>query len=309
MNVVRRYLHVVGVGCALCGTFARDAMAQTQAVARPAQQLRFDRPEAWAMTYVTSTTLLSGLDAPDETRAGSVTIGLETGWLPRLDADQQRVGYYGTTRQDLNKAPIVLRPRVRIGLPWRLALVAAVVPPVRSFGVTPRLVAASLEGPLLGRDAWTLGWRAYGQLGTITSAVTCSADMLGFPLGSANNRLGCETESADVATLRYAGAELRAARRIARLGGLMPHIAAGVNLIDGAFQANARLFGYVDRTRLESRGVTFSLSTGVGYPLTRRVTIAADAFYSPLTVQRTFDAPRSTDPLVNARALISYRVH
>jgi len=167
--------------------------------------------------------------------------------------------------QDLNKSPIVLRPRVRIGLPRRLSFVIAATPPIRSFGVTPRLVAAGLEGVVVDREAWMLGWRLHGQLGTVTSAVTCPSDVVGFPPGSANNRLGCDAPSADVATLRYAGVELRAARRIARLRGLTPHVNAGVNLIDGTFQTRATTFGYPDRTRLETRGVTFSMSTGVGY--------------------------------------------
>ena len=55
--------------------------------------------------------------------------------------------------------------------------------------------------------------------------------------------------------------------------------------------------------------MTFSVSSGAGYPLTDRVTVTVDVFLSPLTVRRTFDAPSSIDGLFNARGLLSYRVH
>ena len=51
--------------------------------------LGFERPESWGLKYFASTTLLSGLQPPEPTegrRIGSVTVGLELGWLPSLDA-------------------------------------------------------------------------------------------------------------------------------------------------------------------------------------------------------------------------------
>jgi hypothetical protein len=54
-----------------------------------------------------------------------------------LSAAQQRVAFNGTTPEDLNRAPVFLRPRLAIGLPHRLSIIAAVDPPIRAFGVTP----------------------------------------------------------------------------------------------------------------------------------------------------------------------------
>src|SRR5690242_13318362 len=59
----------------------------------------FDRPEAWALKYFASATLLSGLEPPDPPelrRIGAITLGLEVNWMPTLDAGQQRVGFNGT---------------------------------------------------------------------------------------------------------------------------------------------------------------------------------------------------------------------
>jgi hypothetical protein len=91
------------------------AFAQTPPPSDPVEPLAFDRPEAWALKYFISTTTLSGLDTPEGARTGSISLGLEGGWIPTLTATQQRVGFNGTAPQDLNKAPLMLRPRLTIG--------------------------------------------------------------------------------------------------------------------------------------------------------------------------------------------------
>ena len=274
----------------------------------PVERLGFSQPEAWAMKYFASTTLLSGLDIPRDSVPGSVTFGVELGQVPELSVEQQRVGFGGTKEEDLNSAPIFLRPRVAVELPWRLSFTVAFAPPVRFFGVTPRLIAAGLERPFYERAEWKLGWRAYGQVGTVQGAFTCPRAALAFPEGSPNNSYGCEAESADVATLRYIGGELSGSRRFTKMGGLTPHAAVAVNYVDSAFQVNAHTFGYLDHTRLETRGTTVSLSTGIGYELTQRFGLAVDLFYSPLEVRRGLGSPLSNDGLLNARALVSYRL-
>src|SRR5260370_26903028 len=88
--------------------------------------LGFERPESWGLKYFASTTLLSGLQPPEPAegrRIGSVTVGLELGWLPSLDEGQMRIGFNGRAPQDLNKAPILMRPVVRVTLPWKLTAI------------------------------------------------------------------------------------------------------------------------------------------------------------------------------------------
>src|SRR5205823_3493963 len=65
-----------------------------------------------------------------------------------------------------------------------------------------------LERPIHQSDAWTIGWRAYGQTGSVTASVTCFDRLVAFAPGTPQNRSGCLEPSADVATLRYAGLEL-----------------------------------------------------------------------------------------------------
>jgi hypothetical protein len=292
----------------MCGSFVgmtTDAIAQTSSTSST-EQMAFDRPEAWAMKYFTSATALNGLSSPARLNPGSLAIQFESGWLPTLSPAQERVGFDGTAFEDLNKAPAFLRPRVALGLPHGLTAIVAVDPPIRAFGVTPRLLAFGLEGVLHDAGHWQFGWRAHGQIGTVTAAFTCPANVVSFAPGSASNPTGCTAESADVTTLRYGGIELQAARRIGRR--LVPHAAAGANVVDNVFQTNAQTFGQPDHTRLQSAGPTLTTSAGLGYLVTERLALSVDLFYAPLTVRRSAGSASSIDPMFNARALLSYQV-
>jgi hypothetical protein len=174
------------------------------------------------------------------------------------------------------------------------------------FGVTPGLFALGIGRPILQRPNWRLGWRAYGQLGSVSAAFTCPHKVLSQPPGSPGNTSGCIAESADTATLRYAGTELQFAHRLPMLPKLTPHVSAGVNLIHSAFQVNAPLQNRLDHTRLWTRGKTYSGTAGVSYQLTKRTAITVDAFYTPLSIRRTAASPRVNDGLFNVRALLSY---
>ena len=121
---------VIAVVCCWLVSVAGDAIAETSSGSTTGQ-IGFNRPEEWAMKYFTSATSLSGLSTPDSPSAGSLAVQFEIGWLPTLSTAQERVGFDGTAPEDLNKAPVFLRPRVTLGLPRQLSLIVAVDPPVR----------------------------------------------------------------------------------------------------------------------------------------------------------------------------------
>ncbi len=269
----------------------------------------FDRPEAWGLKYFASASLLSGLPAepsPENHRVGSITVGVELGWMPGLDSGQQRIGFFGKAPEDLNKAPIFARPVVRVGLPWKLTAVAAGPPPFELFGVTPHLLAFGLERPVVERPQWEVGWRGYGQVGSVKGAFTCPQGVLPFAPGSANNPTECVGRSADLATLRYVGMEFQFSHRLVRAPRVIPHVAIGGNFIDGAFQVHAPVEDGLDETRLWTRGGTLSTSGGLTFLVTRRMEFTVDAFYSPLWVQRAPGAPTTNDGLFNVRAMLGY---
>jgi len=274
-----------------------------------AQDLPFDRPEAWAQQYFTTVSMLTGLGPATPEHPGDVRIQFEGGWIPPLSPSQQRVGFSGTASEDLNKAPVFFRPRVRVTLPARFAVVVGGVPPVRAFGVTPRLLAAAVEWTMIDSNRWRASWRVHGQTGSVTGAFTCPDAVVGAPDGSASNPTGCDARSSDIATLRYGAIEFEVARTLTRFGGITPHASVAVNGIDSRFQVNARTFGQPDNTLLTTKGVTEAFTGGVAVPLGSRFEASLDAFYSPLMVRRDLAAGHTVDGLFNVRGLISYRIH
>jgi hypothetical protein len=271
--------------------------------------ISFERPEAWGLKYFAAASLLSGLPAPPLSEAahtGSISIAFEMDWLPQLDAGQQRIGFNGTAPENLNQAPIFARPVIRVGLPDKFTVVVAAPPPFELFGVRTHLLAFGLERPIMERGHWTLGWRGYGQVGSVKGAFTCPNGVLAFAPGSAGNPTNCVGQSADVASLRYAGSEFELSYRIPGNPKIIPHVAAGGTFLDTAFQTHAPVSAGLDETRLWTRGGIFSASGGITYLVTKRAAVTVDAFYSPLWVRRDVGAPRTNDGLFNFRALLSY---
>jgi hypothetical protein len=277
-------------------------------VLTPNEHLGFDRPEAWGLKYFTAATLLSGLQPPssgEEHHPWSVNVAFETGWLPSLDAGQEQIGFHGKAPEDLNKAPVFMRPVVRIGLPWNLTAVVAAPPPFEVFGVTPRLLAFGLEGPIAERNGWTLSWRGYGQVGYVKGAFTCPNSVLPFAPGTTGNPEGCLEASNDKANLRYAGGEVQVGYRVPHTK-LVPHATVGGTFVDGDFQVNAVDTHAIDHSNLWTHGGMLSTTGGVSYLITQRVAFTVDMFYSPLEVRRTAASPVTNDGLLNVRALLSY---
>jgi hypothetical protein len=294
------------LGCLLFCLPGGPILAQD--VIRETEHLNSGRPEAWAMNYVTSVTLLAGLSVPRSREFGSVEIGAELDWVPELSPAERRVGFNGTKEEDLNKAPIFGRPRVTFGLPGKFALTLSYLPPIRIFGLKPNLFAFALERPLYEGDSWTLGMRMYGQIGDVEGAITCPGDVAKFPPGSPQNPYGCEGKSADKSVQHYGGLELSGAYRIEQWGGLTPYIAVAGNFLDTRVRVNAQTFGVLDRRHLEAETWTFSASAGFAYPLADKLTLSVGMFYSPLWVTRPPSTSSQNDALVNVRALLAYEL-
>jgi hypothetical protein len=277
--------------------------------ASASQHLDSDEPEAWAMFYFTSVTLFSGLGTPRARDPGSIEAALELDSIPHLNEEQRTVGFGGTKEEDLNKSPLFARPRITVGLPWKLSLSLAYIPPIEVFHVRPHLFAMAVERPVYEHGPWTLGLRTYGQVGEVHGAYTCPQHVTHFPPGSPENLYGCEKESDDVAMQRYAGLEASGSFRIDRLYGLTPYLTLGANFLDTNFHVHAQTFGFADRTHLSADTWTFSLGTGVSIPIGDRLRVAVGLFYTPLWVTRPPETSKQSDSLLNLRTDISFRMH
>jgi len=298
---LRSPLRAIAVSAAVCASLAPST-------ARAADHLHWNEPEAWAMFYFTSVTLFSGLGAPRARDLWSVEAGLELGTIPHLDEEQRTVGFGGTKTEDLNKAPIFVRPRITVGLPWKVSLSLAYVPPIEVWGVTPHLFAVALERPIYERGPWTFGVRTYAQVGHVEGDFTCPHDVTNFPPGSAGNPYGCDGTSQDRADQRYVGAEVGTSYRVDRLWGLTPYLTLGANYLDTEFHVHAKEFGIPDRTHLEADVWTFSLGTGVSYQISERIRWSLGLFFTPLFVTRPPETDDESDSLVNFRTDVSFRL-
>jgi hypothetical protein len=263
--------------------------------------LPFDAPESWAMKYFSSATLFTGNGPPPDIKAGTFRIGVELGHLPELSTRQRTVGFGGTKVEDLNKLPVLVRPRLTVGLPGKFSVTVGIIPPFEISGVRPSLFALSVGRPIVSRGNFLLGARLYGQLGGIDGDFTCSREDVEGGDDRGLNPFGCEAPSQDYIEMRYAGAELGGSIRIVKLWNLTPHLLVAGNYLDNRFNVRARYSGVDDRTLLRSRGFTVSSAAGLTVPLGSHFAATAQVFYSPVFVRRPPGGERTADGLVNAR--------
>jgi len=268
------------------------------------EELDWDRPEAWAMKFFNSVSLLTGLGAPEARRKWSFEVGLELDTIPHLSEDQRRIGFGGAKVEDLNRLPAFFRPRLTIGLPAKLSLDIAWVPPVELQGVTSNLFAVGLERPFYTAGPLILGGRIYGQIGTVKGDFTCTEEEATYPPGPPDNIFGCEAPSEDELTLNYVGLAFTGGYRVKKT---TFHWGLAANYMDLEFQVNALTDGIEDRSLLLASGWTWSINGGASWRLSRRFSIAAELFYSPLSVTRPPSTERENDPLINLRTML--RIH
>jgi hypothetical protein len=261
------------------------------------QTIAFNRPESWAMKYFASANLMTSLGAPRDMPFPSLRLGLEADWLPYLTEHQRTVGFEGTKTEDLNRVPVTGKLRLGIALPEGLSVTLGYLPPVPINGVRAHLFSATIERPFALTRDFTLGLGATANIGTIRGAFTCPSE--GGPYG-------CEETSSDAFTNTSFSATLSAAYRIVPAHGLEPYVTASANAMDLLFQVNARYAGITDETALRTRGVTFSTTAGLLFPVTKRFDLATEAFYSPLDVKRP-GGPSHIEGLFNVRGLVAYR--
>ena len=296
---------VVPLVSLLCG----PAAAQVE-VFDPVQDLDFDDPEAWAMKFFTSVSLLTGLGPVDDRGVGEVTLGLELLSVPHLDREQRTVGFGGFKEEDLNRSPVWARLRGEVGLGGGWGLVVGWAPPVEVDGIEADLWSLALEKSLWRGDRWSLGLRAYGQAGEAQGDLTCTegGDEL-FPPASPENPFGCEGPSSDSITMEYLGAELVASYDPSPADGRTPELHAGVsvNHLDMEFQVDARTFGFLDRSLLRADGDTIALTFGATWQTGLRGRLGGEIFYSPLDVRRRPEGVESDD-LLHLRLIWRWRI-
>lgn len=303
---------------AVLGGVARPLLAQPApgepTRIAPREDLAFDRPESWGMAYFGSVLLTTGFGPAEALDPGAVELGLEGGWVPRLSDQERRIGFIGSKEEDVNRTDAIGRLRATVGLPGALTLTAGYVPPVEVDGVTPHALALALARPIAGDFAgdgergWSLGLRASVQTATLSGDITCSAATVAAGDDPDVNPLDCLEPSDDEMTLNMASLELSGALHPRSWPALSPYLGLAAHWLDAEFQVRARYGTIEDHTVLTTDDLTWSATAGAGLDLTPRTTLAAELFYTPLDVLRDPTRGQQTDPLLNARILLTHRI-
>ncbi len=291
---------VLGAAPPVAGQSERLVVAGTET-------LDFNRPESWAMKYYASLTLLTGMGVPRERQAGEVDLAFEGGSVPQLSIEERRVGFDGSKVEDVNKTRVFGRVRGIVGVGHGLALELAYTPPIRVGGARPNILALALGRPF-ALSFLQLGVRGYGQVGTITADVTCSASEVAAGGDLSRNPFACVRASQDESRQKIAGLEL-----VAGYGGaarVKPYVGVGLNYMDLDFRLNALYSnGLVeDHSVQHTSGTTVSATAGVTCEMTQRFRVTAELFYSWLSVARPPATGAAGEALFNARVFLSYSV-
>lgn len=291
----------------IVAAFATRAAAQPILDVR--ENLAFDRPEAWAMKWVASVNLTTGLGAPAAKTPGSIDVGLEAVWVPSLSDRQATVGFNGIKKEEINRSSILGRPRVVFALPAGWSLELSYLPPLFEIdGIEPDLFAAAVERPLYATRSLRLGGRLAAQRGTLEGDITCSEGDVAGGSDLILNPFQCESPSRDELTLRSASLQLLAAAPVGSTGRWEPYVGLAANYLDLEFQVDARYSGIVDITNERTSGWTWSVTAGVAYRASERLRFVTEIFYSPLDVVRPPSTSPSHDDLLNARTFLAYRL-
>jgi hypothetical protein len=290
-------------GACLCFGFT-SAPAQT--VIRDEEILASDRPEAWAMNYVSAAGFLTAFGETPVLGAGEWLVAGELGHVPTLSDRQQRVGFGGDKAEDLNKSPVFGRLRATLGLPAGWIAELGYTPPLTIDGTrTHDLFALAIGRRLVERDAWSVSARVFGQHGSATGDITCPEQVVG-PFDPEDNPFGCVAASHDRIALNHYGVDATWARAS---GAWRWHATAGVVRNEPTVQVDALVFSVRDRSHLVARGVLPYLAFGANRALGPQWTLGAEWLYVPLDVRREADRGSGNDAFSGLRLRLAWSPH
>jgi hypothetical protein len=282
---------------------AWQACAHAQEVIRNDEVLSSTRPEAWAMGYAAASTFMTAFGETPALAPWQWQAAGELGHIPRLSDAQQRVGFFGTKQEDLNRSPVFGRARVFLGLPAGFVAEAGYTPPVTIGGSSSRhILALAIGRRVWEHDRFTLSLRGFAQRGSAEGDITCPGGLAGA--GVAENPFGCEEASNDRVDLDYYGMDATASWRF---DGWRAHLGVGVVRTDLSVQVDALTLGQRDRSLLESRATRRFLAAGASYDIDRCWSVAAEVLHVPLKVQRSLDAGTEDDPFTGLRLQATFR--
>jgi hypothetical protein len=258
------------------------------------QKVDFASPEGWAMAFMTSSAQNLGQTPPQSINFKDISISAELSSIPHLTKEQQMVGLGGFKNEDLNKSPAFGRLRANIGLPWDINAEVSWTPPVQINDSQPdHLWGAALSKPLFNSEKIGIGLRLFMLRGGVIASVTCSQDMVSYPLYSTENFVGCVGLSNDRLQMDHEGVEVFLSFNNASV--ILPWISLASSHMDSAVKIDAPLKAGNERSTIRSSGSIQTLSFGFNYNLSENRSLSVSSSYTPLDVQRPTDSSANDD--------------
>ena len=249
------------------------------------QEVDFSSPEGWGMAFMTTSSQNLGQMPPHSVNIKDISISAELSSIPRLNKEQQKIGFGGFKDEDLNKSPAFGRIRASIGLPWDLNAEISWTPPIQINNSKPdNLWGAAVSKPIINNEKIGLGLRLFLVRGGAIASVTCSEDNLNFDLYTPQNTAGCIALSDDKLKMDHEGIEIFLS--LTNSSAILPWISLASSNLDNSVEINAPLEVGRERATVYSSGSTQTISFGFTYDFNEDWSFNASSSYTPLDVRR-----------------------
>ena len=250
------------------------------------QEVDFDSPEGWGMSYMSSASLNLSNSFPDDHEFGKIIIDAEISSIPKLKKEQQRIGFGGFKYEDLNKSPAFGKAKLKLGFYFDSVLEFSLTPPIEINGAKPKnLYGVAISKKIFDDQINKLGLRLYSLTGGAFADVTCSKNVVSQPPFSEGNPSGCIGTSNDKMNFDHKGVEIIFARNISN-NKFKPWIAVALTKIEPSVRIDAPLETIREIALVETKGTINTLSFGLNYELNKDWTLNLGSSYTPLDVNR-----------------------
>ena len=259
------------------------------------EEVSFSSPEGWGMSYMSAASLNLSDSFPASLDLGELVITGEISTIPKLNREQQKIGFGGLKYEDLNKSPLFGRGKLKIGFYWDSVLELSYTPPLEIKGAKPNnLWGIALAKPIISNDSVNLGIRYYRLSGNAVADVTCSENTVNQPLYTAGNPSGCISVSKDRIDLGHQGFEiLLASNHINKK--FKPYISLASTKIDSSVKIDAQLELSREIAFVQTSGTINTLNFGLNYKISDNWQFNLGTSYTPLDVNRPAPAGGDDD--------------
>jgi hypothetical protein len=259
------------------------------------EEVALDSPEGWGMSYMSAASLNLSDSFPTSMAFGEIVLTGELSNIPKLNREQQKIGFGGLKYEELNKSPVFGRGKLKVGFYWDSVLEVSYTPPLELKGAKPKnLWGIALSKQVINNDKLNLGLRYYNLSGKAVADVTCSQKTVNQPLYTAGNPSGCISTSKDKIDLGHQGFEIILASKNPVLN-FSPWVSFATTKIDSSVRIDAQLELSREIAYVSTEGTLSTLNFGLNYPLSDKWVLNLGTSYTPLDANRPTPAGGDDD--------------